>query len=93
MLTNLNLTDMQTCYKMLQKEVFEEIAIEENRFGIEPEIAAKVAGRGWRIYEVGISHYGRRAYAEGKKSGWREAFRATYCILKYNLWSTWLGQS
>ena len=84
MFTNINLTDMETCYKMFKSEVIKSISIEENRFGFEPEITAKVAKGNWRIYEVGISYYGR-TYAEGKKIGWRDGFRAIYAILKYNL--------
>jgi glycosyltransferase involved in cell wall biosynthesis len=84
MLTNINLTDMETCYKMFRREVIQSITIEENRFGFEPEITAKVAKGGWRIYEVGISYYGR-TYAEGKKIGWRDGLRAIYSILKYNI--------
>jgi glycosyltransferase involved in cell wall biosynthesis len=84
MFTNINLTDMETCYKMFRREVIESINIEEERFGFEPEITAKVARGGWRIYEVGISYYGR-TYAEGKKIGWRDGFRAIYAIVKYNL--------
>jgi glycosyltransferase involved in cell wall biosynthesis len=84
MLTNLNLTDMETCYKAFRREIIQSIEIEENRFGFEPEITAKVARRGCRIFEVGISYYGR-TYAEGKKIGARDGFRAIYCILKYNL--------
>jgi glycosyltransferase involved in cell wall biosynthesis len=84
MLTNLNLTDMETCYKAFRREIIQSIEIEENRFGFEPEITAKVARRGCRIFEVGISYYGR-TYAEGKKIGARDGLRALYCILKYNL--------
>jgi len=84
MFTNLNLTDMETCYKAFRREVIQSIEIEEDRFGFEPEITAKVARRGLRVYEVGISYYGR-TYAEGKKIGYRDGFRAIYCILKYNL--------
>lgn len=84
MFTNINLTDMETCYKMFRREVIQSINIEENRFGFEPEITAKVARKGCRIYEVGISYYGR-TYAEGKKIGWRDGFRAIYAILKYNV--------
>ncbi len=83
-LTNLNLTDMETCYKVFRREIIQSITIEENRFGFEPEITAKVAKRRCRIYEVGISYYGR-TYEEGKKIGWRDGVRALYCILKYNL--------
>jgi len=84
MLTNINLTDMETCYKAFRREVIQSIKIEENRFGFEPEITEKVARKRCRIYEVGISYYGR-TYSEGKKIGWRDGFRAIYCILKYNL--------
>ena len=82
--TNINLTDMETCYKMFRREVLQKITIEENRFGFEPEITAKVAKLGVVIYEVGISYYGR-TYAEGKKIGWRDGFRALWAIFKYNL--------
>jgi glycosyltransferase involved in cell wall biosynthesis len=84
MFTNLNLTDMETCYKVFRREIIQSIKIEENRFGFEPEITAKVAKLHCRIYEVGISYYGR-TYEEGKKIGWRDGFRALYCIIKYNL--------
>ena len=77
---------METCYKMFRREVIQSIEIEENRFGFEPEITAKVARGGYRIYEVGISYYGR-TYAEGKKIGWKDGFKALYAILKYNLWT------
>jgi hypothetical protein len=83
MATNLNLTDMETCYKVFRREVIQKITIEENRFGFEPEITAKVARSGCVIYEVGISYYGR-TYAEGKKIGWRDGFRALWAIGKYN---------
>ena len=86
MLTNLNLTDMETCYKMFRREVIQSIVIKENRFGFEPEITAKIARKGFRIYEVGISYAGR-TYAEGKKINWKDGFRAIYAILKYNLWA------
>ena len=87
MFSNLNLTDMETCYKMFRREVIQSIKIKENRFGIEPEITAKMAKiKGIRIYEVGISYYGR-TYEEGKKIGWKDGFRAIYCILKYNIFS------
>jgi glycosyltransferase involved in cell wall biosynthesis len=82
--TNLNLTDMETCYKVFRREIIQGIHIEENRFGFEPEITAKLAKINCRIYEVGISYYGR-TYDEGKKIGWRDGFRAIYCIIKYNL--------
>jgi glycosyltransferase involved in cell wall biosynthesis len=84
MLTNLNLTDMETCYKAFKREIIQSITIEENRFGFEPEITAKIAKLKCRIYEVGISYYGR-TYEEGKKIGWKDGFRAVYCIIKYNL--------
>jgi len=84
MLTNLNLTDMEVCYKLFRREVLEQITIEEDRFGIEPEITAKISKLGCRIYEVGISYSGR-TYAEGKKIGWRDGVRALWCIFKYNL--------
>lgn len=86
MLTNINLTDMETCYKAFRREVIQSIQIEENRFGFEPEITAKIARTGCRIYEVGISYYGR-TYREGKKIGWKDGFRAIFCILKYNLFA------
>ncbi|HUL95829.1 MAG TPA: glycosyltransferase family 2 protein [Usitatibacter sp.] len=84
MFTNLNLTDMETCYKAFRRELIQAIEIEEDRFGFEPEITAKVAKRGCRVYEVGIAYYGR-TYAEGKKINYRDGFRAIYCVLKYNL--------
>ena len=83
MFTNLNLSDMETGYKMFRREVIQAITIEENRFGIEPEITAKIAAMGVRIYEVSISYHGRR-YADGKKIGWKDGLRAIYCIVKYN---------
>jgi len=84
MFTNLNLTDMETCYKAFKRDVIQSITIEENRFGFEPEITAKVAKQRCRIYEVGISYYGR-TYGEGKKIGWKDGVRALVCIVKYNL--------
>ncbi len=84
MLTNVNLSDMEVCYKVFRREVLRRLTIEEDRFGFEPEITAKVARLGCRIYEVGISYAGR-TYREGKKIGWRDGFRAIWCILKYNL--------
>jgi glycosyltransferase involved in cell wall biosynthesis len=84
MFTNINLTDMETCYKAFRREIIQSIRIQENRFGFEPEITAKVAKLNCRIYEVGISYYGR-TYQEGKKIGWRDGVRAIYCILRYNL--------
>jgi glycosyltransferase involved in cell wall biosynthesis len=84
MFTNLNLTDMETCYKAFRREIALALTIEENRFGFEPEITAKIAKMKCRVYEVGISYYGR-TYREGKKIGWKDGFRAIYCILKYNL--------
>jgi len=83
-LTNLNLTDMECCYKVFRREVKDRLEIEENRFGVEPELTAKVARLGCRIYEVGVSYAGR-TYAEGKKIGWRDGVRALWCICKYNL--------
>lgn len=82
--TDLNLTDMETCYKAFRREIIQGIPIEENRFGFEPEITAKIARQNCRIYEVGISYYGR-TYAEGKKIGWKDGVRAIWCIVKYNL--------
>lgn len=84
MLTNLDLSDMETCYKVFRREIIRSITIEENRFGFEPEITAKIAKTRCRIYEVGISYYGR-TYEEGKKIGWKDGVRALYCIVKYNL--------
>ena len=84
MLTDLNLTDMEVCYKVFRREVLQQVRIEENRFGFEPEITAKVAKLGARIYEVGISYSGR-TYAEGKKITWRDGMHAVWCVLKYNL--------
>jgi glycosyltransferase involved in cell wall biosynthesis len=84
MLTDLNLTDMEVCYKAFRREILDQITIEEDRFGFEPEITAKVARLGARVYEVGIAYYGR-TYEEGKKIGWRDGVRAIWCILKYNL--------
>lgn len=87
MTTNLNLTDMETCYKLFKKEVVKQIIIEEKRFGIEPEITAKISKiKGVRIYEVGISYYGR-TYEEGKKIGWKDGFEAIWCIFKYGIFS------
>ena len=83
--TNINLTDMETCYKAFRREVLNSFVLEENRFGIEPELTAKIARGGWRIYEVGVSYAGR-TYAEGKKIGWRDGVRAIYCILLYSPW-------
>ena len=84
MLTNLNLTDVETCYKAFRREIIQSITIEEDRFGFEPEITAKISKMKCRIYEVGISYYGR-TYDEGKKINWKDGFRALYCIIKYNL--------
>jgi glycosyltransferase involved in cell wall biosynthesis len=84
MVTDLNLTDMETCYKCFRREVLDQITVEENRFGIEPEITAKVASLGVRVYEVPISYHGR-TYAEGKKIGLKDAFRAVYCIARYGI--------
>ena len=83
MFTDLNLTDMETCYKAFRREVLDTITIEENRFGIEPELTAKVAQGRWRIYEVGVSYAGR-TYADGKKIGWRDGMRALLCIVRYS---------
>lgn len=84
MFTNLNLTDMESCHKAFRREIIQSIRIEENRFGFEPEITAKVAKKRCRVFEVGISYFGR-TYEEGKKIGWRDGVRALYCILKYNV--------
>lgn len=84
MFTNLNLTDMETCYKAFRREIIQSIVIEENRFGFEPEITAKMARKEVRIYEVGISYHGR-TYKEGKKIIWKDGVRALYCIVKYNV--------
>jgi len=85
MFSNLNLTDMETCYKLFRSELIKSIELKEQRFGFEPEVTAKIARvKGLRIYEVGISYYGR-TYEEGKKIGWKDGFRAIYCILKYGL--------
>jgi glycosyltransferase involved in cell wall biosynthesis len=85
MFTNLNLTDMETCYKLIRTSILQQIELKENRFGFEPEITAKIARiPGIKIYEVGISYYGR-TYAEGKKINWKDGFRAIWCILKYNV--------
>jgi len=80
--TNLNLTDMETCYKVFRREIIQSLTLEEDRFGFEPEVTAKVARLRCRIYEVGISYYGR-TYEEGKKIGWKDGVRAVWCILKY----------
>src|SRR5215472_5233810 len=84
MLTNVNLTDMETCYKVFRSELLNHITIEEDRFGVEPELIAKFARTGARMYEVGVSYYGR-TYAEGKKIGWKDGIAAIYAIVKYNL--------
>jgi glycosyltransferase involved in cell wall biosynthesis len=87
LLTNINITDMETCYKLFRSEFIKSIKLKENRFGFEPEVTAKISRiPKIRIYEVGISYYGR-TYAEGKKINWKDGFRALYCILKYNLFS------
>lgn len=87
MFTNLNLTDMETCYKLFKRDIIQSISLKENRFGFEPEVTAKISRiPNVRIYEVGISYYGR-TYEEGKKINWKDGFRAIYCILKYNLWA------
>lgn len=85
MFTNLNLTDMETCYKLFRRDIIQSVQLNEKRFGFEPEVTARIARiPGIRIYEVGISYYGR-TYAEGKKINWKDGFRAIYCILRYNL--------
>ena len=84
MITNLNMTDMETCYKVFRREVIQSIPLEENRFGFEPEITVKIARRNLRVYEVGISYWGR-TYAEGKKIGWKDGFRALWCLAKYGI--------
>jgi hypothetical protein len=87
MMTNLNLTDMETCYKLFRTEIIQKLHLREKRFGFEPEVTAKVSRvPGIRIYEVGISYYGR-TYNEGKKINWKDGFRAIWCIIKYNLFS------
>lgn len=84
MLTNLNLTDMETCYKVFRADIIKNIPLKEKRFGFEPEVTIKIAKRSCRIYEVGISYYGR-GYAEGKKIGWKDGIRAIWCLIKYRL--------
>ena len=85
MFTNLNLTDMETCYKLFKREMIQSLDLKERRFGFEPEVTAKISRiPNVRIYEVGISYYGR-TYAEGKKINWKDGFRAIYCVLRYNL--------
>lgn len=86
MFTDLNLTDMETCYKVFRREVLQTIEIEEDRFGFEPEITAKIARKRLRIYEMGISYHGR-TYEEGKKIGWRDGVQALYCVFRYNAWN------
>ncbi len=87
MFTNLNLTDMETCYKLFRRDMIQGLTLKENRFGFEPEVTAKISRiTDVRIYEVGISYYGR-TYAEGKKINWKDGVRAIYCIMKYNFWS------
>lgn len=83
MLTDLNLSDMETCYKAFRRDVIQSITLCENRFGFEPEVTAKVAAAGWRVYEVGISYDGR-TYAEGKKIGWKDGVRAVWCMIRYS---------
>jgi glycosyltransferase involved in cell wall biosynthesis len=84
MCTNLNLTDMECCYKAFRRELIQSLKLEEDRFGFEPEVTAKIAKKRVRVYEVGVSYFGR-TYAEGKKIGWKDGFRALYCIVKYSL--------
>lgn len=87
MMTNLNLTDMETCYKLFDAQILKSLKLKEKRFGFEPEVTAKISRvPDIRIYEVGVSYYGR-TYKEGKKINWKDGFRAIYCILKYNIWS------
>ncbi len=86
MFTNLNLTDMETCYKVFRRELIQGIEIKENRFGFEPEVTAKISRVNCRVYEVGISYSGR-TYSEGKKIGWKDGLRAIYAIIKYNTWA------
>jgi glycosyltransferase involved in cell wall biosynthesis len=83
-LTNMNMTDMETCYKVFRREILQSIPIEEDRFGFEPEITVKISKRRLRVYEVGIGYWGR-TYEEGKKISWRDGFRALWCLLKYSL--------
>lgn len=86
MFTNLNLTDMESCYKLFRTDIIRQLKLEEKRFGFEPEVTAKISRvPKIRIYEIGISYYGR-TYEEGKKIGWKDGFRAIFCILKYNIW-------
>ncbi len=85
--TGINLTDMETCYKLFRSDLIKGVRLKENRFGFEPEVTAKISRiKGVRIYEVGISYYGR-TYEEGKKIGWKDGFRALWCIMKYNIWA------
>ena len=89
MFTNLNLTDMETCYKLFRTEFIQKLELQEKRFGFEPEVTSKISRvPKIRIYEVGISYYGR-TFEEGKKIGWKDGVRAIYCILKYNLFKRW----
>jgi len=83
--TNMNMTDMETCYKVFRREIIQAIPIEEDRFGFEPEITVKIAKRNLRVYEVGISYWGR-TYEEGKKIGWKDGLRALWCLVKYSIW-------
>jgi hypothetical protein len=83
MFTDLNLTDMETCYKVFRREVLDSFTLREDRFGIEPEITAKVAAGGWRVYEIGISYSGR-TYEQGKKIGWKDGLAAFVCIVRYS---------
>ena len=86
-MTNLNLTDMETCYKLFKADIIKGLSLKENRFGFEPEVTAKISRiPNIRIYEIGISYYGR-TYEDGKKIGWKDGMRAVYCIMKYNLWA------
>ncbi len=91
-ITNLNLTDMETCYKAFRRDVIQSVPLHENRFGFEPEITVKVARRRLRVYEVGISYSGR-TYAEGKKIGWKDGFRAIWCLVKYGVKEPWSAKA
>jgi len=90
-ITNLNLSDMETCYKAFRREVIQSVRLQENRFGFEPEITVKIAKRRLRVYEVGISYSGR-TYAEGKKVGWKDGMHAIWCLAKYGLREPWSEQ-
>ena len=91
MVSNLNLTDMETCYKAFRREVIQSISLKEDRFGFEPEVTVKIARRRLRVYEIGISYAGR-TYAEGKKIGWKDGVRALWCLLKYGMTEPWASE-